>query len=135
MWSCSRTVIVAFVEDHYDRTDIAADTLAMAHVDLAFVPVPDRLANIDAVVQRGCERLDALAFFGQNAFRLLLQKPAVILNDQILRRIRANRIAVYLLCPFPGILLFLSLLQRARPKSLLDIEVDGGGTASARVLK
>ena len=108
-------VVAVLVEDHHDRSDFALDLLELPHVDAAFVPLADRLANVDAVENRGGERLDAHALLGEDALALLLQKAAVILDDQVLGRIGADAAAVELAGPFAGELLLLARLQAVRP--------------------
>ena len=48
-----------FVENNYDGADIARKLAHLANVQLTFVPIANRLSNINAV-ERGCsERLHA----------------------------------------------------------------------------
>src|SRR5579872_931334 len=75
------------------------------------MPAPDGLAHIDAVENRGGEGLDPRAFLGKNALSLLFQKPAIILDHQVFRGIRADAGSVQLAGPFARNLLLLARLK------------------------
>ena len=75
------------------------------------MPVADGLAEIDAIEQRGGERLDRGALFGEDALALFLEEAAEVLDDQVFGRIGADAVAVELAGPLAGELFFLARLQ------------------------
>ena len=90
------------------------DLLRLANEDAPFMPVPNRLAQVHPIEQRRRERLRARALFRQNALPLLLQELSEAFDQQILRRVRADAVAVQFTGPLAGHLFFGALLQTSR---------------------
>ena len=83
------------------------------------MPVADGFANVDAVENRGGERLDAHALFGEHRLGFFLEKPAVFLDHQVFGRIGADGVAGGLARPFAGSFLALARLEAGRLQALL----------------
>ena len=81
----------------------APQRLLTHHVEPAVVgPVADRLADVDAVQQRGGEWLGPAAVGAEQALGLLGQEAAVALDDDILGGVAADRIALPAVLPLAG---------------------------------
>ena len=126
-------VVAILVEDHHDAADLALDLLELAHVDAAFVPLANGLAQVDAIENRRGERLHAHALLGENALALFLEKTAVVLDHQIFGRVGADAGAVQLAGPFAGNLLFLARLQAVGAQLLLGVGQAAAQADAARV--
>ena len=87
-------IIAVLIEDDDDAAYFALDLLEMANVDAAFVPFADRLAKVDAIENRGSEGLDADALLGEDALALFLEEAAVIFDNEVFGRIRADARAI-----------------------------------------
>src|SRR6187399_2580859 len=96
----SAVILAILIENDDDGSDFACQPVGLAHKNLLATPIPDRLANIDAVEDRRGEWLDANAFFGQQRLSLFLEESTVVFNDQVLGGIGANRLTGRLLRPF-----------------------------------
>ncbi len=75
------------VKDNHHGPDLARDPLVLPNVQLPLVPVPQSLADVDAVQQRGLEDFHPAPFRRQNAFPLFLEKCPVVFQDQVLGRV------------------------------------------------
>src|SRR5579871_6448928 len=111
-------VVAILIENDDDGPNFAREAIGLANVDRLLMPVADGFANIDAVQNRGAERFDAHAFFGQDRLGFLLEETAVLFDDQILGRIRANSVAGSLLRPLAREFLALSRFQAGRFQAL-----------------
>src|SRR5579883_3427289 len=103
-------IVAILVENHDYRSHFAREPVRFAHEDFLAMPVADGLANIDAIENRRRERFDADSLFRQHRLGFFLEESAVLFDDQIFRRIRADRFAVGLASPFAGKFLTLARL-------------------------